>query len=125
MSMEHSTTEGARMNAAIKARWIAALTNGEYRQIHGALHKAWPHLNMFCALGVLCELHRLETHADYWRGPDGRGKFAYLENFDYLPSAVARWAGLPELPEMPISLIALDQQGLSFAGIAAEIARYL
>lgn len=124
MSMDHSTTAagGARMNAAIKARWVEALESGQYEQIHGALHT---HLNLFCALGVLCELHRLETRADYWRGPDGRGRLAYLENFDYLPHAVARWAGLPELPAMPINLIALDQQGLSFDQIAAEIRKHL
>lgn len=119
--INHSTTENsARMNEAIKARWIAALTDGQYEQVRGALHT---HLNLFCALGVLCELHRLETHADYWHGPDGRGRRAYLGNFDYLPGEVREWAGTPE--RWPINPIALDQRGLSFAEIADEIAKHL
>lgn len=103
------------MNERIKTLWTAALTSGTYEQVHGRLHKT----PGFCALGVLCDLHQLETHADHWRGPDGRGDFYYLGNPYYLPQAVEDWAGLPEEPA--INIIALDQQGLSFAEIARAI----
>lgn len=123
MSMDHSTTESTRMNAAIKARWVEALTSGQYRQVRFSLYRPWPYTNMFSASGVLCELHRLETHADHWRGPDGNGDFYYLDNPYYIPQEVRDWAGMPE--HWPIDLGALDRQGLSFDQIAAEIARHL
>lgn len=119
--MDHSTTD--HMNTAIRDRWIAALTSREYQQMHFSLHTTWPYLNMFSAAGVLCELHRLETRTDYWRGPDGNGDFYYLDHPYYIPQEVRDWAGMPE--RWPIDLNALDQQGLSFSAIAAEIARVL
>jgi hypothetical protein len=79
-----------RMNPAIKALWLDALRSGEYEQIHGRLHQGMG----FCALGVLCDLHRLATGADHWRGPDGNGNLAYLDKFCFPPRAVLDWAGL-------------------------------
>lgn len=40
------------MNADLKAKWIAALRSGDYRQVQGYLHNE----GGFCCLGVLCDL---------------------------------------------------------------------
>jgi hypothetical protein len=104
------------MNQRIKQLWIAALRSGDYRQERAALHRTAP--DRFCPFGVLCELHRLETHADYWRGPLQRGDFAYLGSVWRPPLIVLEWAGWPLLPEMPpLNIIELNQR-LSFPEIA-------
>ena len=41
------------MNPEIKAKWVAALRSGEYKQAKGQLRIG----NSFCCLGVLCNLH--------------------------------------------------------------------
>ena len=45
------------MNQEIKAKWVAALRSGEYKQTTGYLEKNGYH----CCLGVLCEISKLET----------------------------------------------------------------
>jgi hypothetical protein len=50
------------MNIEIKARWIAALRSGQYKQGQGNLH---PTPKCFCALGVLCDLYAKE-HGMEW-----------------------------------------------------------
>lgn len=42
-----------RMNPEIKARWVAALRSGEYKQGRGDLRRE---SGEFCCLGVLCDL---------------------------------------------------------------------
>lgn len=42
------------MDKAIKARWVAALRSGKYKQGAGVLHNV--DKNTFCCLGVLCEI---------------------------------------------------------------------
>lgn len=41
------------MNPEIKAKWIAALTSGEYEQTTKMLHRT---NNGYCCLGVLCDV---------------------------------------------------------------------
>lgn len=41
------------MNPEIKAKWIAALTSGEYEQTRNYLHRID---DGYCCLGVLCEV---------------------------------------------------------------------
>lgn len=41
------------MNPEIKAKWIAALTSGEYEQTRNYLHRTG---DGYCCLGVLCEV---------------------------------------------------------------------
>jgi hypothetical protein len=41
------------MNDEWKAKWVAALTSGKYKQTKGTLTDK----NGFCCLGVLCDIH--------------------------------------------------------------------
>lgn len=70
------------MDQAVKAKWVAALRSGEYKQAKGALKDG----GGFCCLGVLCDLHSKETGRAW---DDGR----YLGAEKDLPDEVREWAG--------------------------------
>lgn len=109
------------MNTRIKALWLAALRSGEFTQIRDALHRQRTAAGEWCALGVLCELHRQEF-GGMWAGPDGRGDFYYLGNSSYLPQAVYNWAEMQV--NAPINIVELNKT-LTFAGIADQIEAHL
>jgi hypothetical protein len=44
------------VNTEIKAKWVAALRSGEYKQIKGNLKTS----SGYCCLGVLCEIDDIE-----------------------------------------------------------------
>lgn len=44
------------MTPELKAKWIAALRSGEYKQTRGRLLRNWRGEDRFCCLGVLCEI---------------------------------------------------------------------
>lgn len=46
-----------RMDPEIKARWVAALRSGEYRQGRGALCTPSVDGDLYCCLGILASLH--------------------------------------------------------------------
>ena len=50
------------MNPEIKARWVAALRSGKYKQTKGFLRCD----ESFCCLGVLCDV----VEPEYWNGED-------------------------------------------------------
>lgn len=84
------------MDARIKKLWVEALRSGEFQQGQSTLR----YNELYCCLGVLCELHRRETGKGEWRRinyvgdgymPIGQGPHLY-----YLPPEVQVWAGLKE-----------------------------
>lgn len=77
------------MNPEVKARWVAALRSGEYKQTTGCLSRA----DGFCCLGVLCDLHAKET-GTLWT--EGDTKRSYFGVWAVLPPAVGDWASLSE-----------------------------
>ena len=80
------------MNANIKSKWVAALRSGQYKQGQYALRTD----NKFCPLGLLCELHRLETGQENWKTfANVKGCCSsYFGNSLALPEKVILWAGL-------------------------------
>jgi hypothetical protein len=48
------------MDAALKAKWVAALRSGEYQQGKGKFE----HDGKFCCLGVLCKVAGLPTRSE-------------------------------------------------------------
>lgn len=75
------------MNPEIKAKWIAALRSGKYKQGTGQLKQE----DRFCCLGVLCDLHRKECPEErQWNGG------FYFDIVTTLPKEVIFWAGLNE-----------------------------
>jgi hypothetical protein len=82
------------MNQVVKAKWVAALRSGEYKQTTGQLKKTEGH----CCLGVLCELH-LKEHPESkgFHYPDGlEGVVVYGNSPGMLADEVRRWAGLDD-----------------------------
>lgn len=126
------------MNSEIKTRWLAALRSGQYGQgRNGYLRQG----NLFCCLGVLCDLAVQDGLASWGDMPDtdehdahqilvwdGRTVEESEGNYDYLPGEVQRWAGLPDrdpsvaIEYMPYQLSDLnDNQNKNFSKIADYI----
>jgi hypothetical protein len=94
------------MDPNIKTLWVNALRSGQYKQISGNLCKEVNGTSCFCALGVLCEVHRIH-HLNrngldifgwgyYWKGTrnDWDWRRTYLGADTSLPETVREWAGL-------------------------------
>jgi hypothetical protein len=115
--------EFAKMNPAIKAKWVAALRSGEYKQ--GKAYLNGP--GGFCCLGVLCDLMVKEGDAPDWAAnPEGE-KSVFANWLTTLPPHVAIWAELqhdefgPRIGPNEESLAALNDGGMPFTQIAALI----
>ena len=92
------------MNEEVKVKWIEALKSGQYEQGKRRLRTG----DKFCCLGVLCDLHAIET-GRAWEEEKYRG--AYLGKTDYLPSEVKEWAEL--ISNDPMVGVGHDQVNLS------------
>lgn len=99
------------MNKKVQKQWIKALLGGEYEQGKKSLHPK----SKFCCLGVLCDIHRLETNGPNWCIWTG-----YLDNKYLLPYEVENWADI-----LDSDLIALaqlnDTRNITFPEIAYVI----
>jgi len=90
------------MKTDIQDRWTTALRSGKYSQARGKLIRD----GGFCCLGVLCDLHSIETGTP-WIGT------AYRLNNSSLPPEVMEWAGLkPNDPNVHVMYRQGDYQGL-------------
>ncbi len=119
------------MNSEIKAKWVSALRSGEYKQ---GQFKLRDENDNFCCLGVLCDLHSKETR-NQWVQSEA-GNFRYIGgSSEYLPTAVAKWAGININPVLPVKigqgetvdyLMRInDVRGFTFTEIAALIEEHL
>ena len=105
------------MNHEIKAKWVAALRSGEYKQGQRYLRVD----DTFCCLGVLCDLHAKATGGE-WEG------FAYFDAIEVPPAPVYEWAGIDDQrtgPGAPNNLAYANDHGKAFAEIADIIEREL
>lgn len=104
------------MNPEIKAKWVAALRSGKYKQGQNRLRRK----NEFCCLGVLCDLHAKATGARW----DGE---SYFGHEILTPDAVREWGDLPD--DDPFIdddyLSSHNDEGKTFAKIADIIEREL
>ncbi len=114
------------MNPEIKAKWVAALRSGEYKQATGRLRVD----DSFCCLGVLCDLHAKFTGTVWWQNENRQ--FEYKGQRQILPEPVIEWAAIPHefgdniyLHHKRICLSAENDEGVSFAEIADIIEREL
>lgn len=87
-----------KLKPEVKAKWIAALTSGEYKQGRNWLRTSE---DGFCCLGVLCDLYAKEHpgFAEWGRPSMGRVEFKTVDNYrglnysgQYAPGAVLEWA---------------------------------
>lgn len=102
----------AKMNPAVKKKWVAALRSGEYEQGRELLREG----NRFCCLGVLCDLHAKQTKRA-WEGSSYGG-------FYLPPSKVVRWAGLPnENPLVGKRELSVHNDGCGAGGAGGPVKR--
>jgi hypothetical protein len=121
-----------KINPEVKAKWVAALRSGEYKQCKGRLHSPD---GGFCCLGVLSDI-AVKHGIGEWRHI-GRGIcFISDSSLDevMLPEAVSEWAGFgyPERMGGRVSvdnasdcLAAHNDAGRTFAEIADAIEEQL
>ena len=119
------------MNKIIKAKWIAALTSGDYKQAREALAYTRPSgAKSYCCLGVLCDIYQKE-HPDSsaW----GNKRLEHQDDFqttkgvagelNYPPAHVLSWAGIGDA--WATSLAADNDHGKTFADISFKIEKSL
>lgn len=76
------------MNKEAIKKWLAALRSGDYRKCDGIMHLG----DMFCAYGVLCDLHATEFGKE-WHTPDWND-VSYYHGASYIPpQQVKDWLG--------------------------------
>lgn len=109
------------MNQEIKAKWVAALRSGEYKQGEGQLRSG----DKFCCLGVLCNLHA-QAHPEV--AATQSDPELYMGERFLPPATVRAWAGFafadgPNGPYLRLGhrtdhLPVLNDQDLNFKQIA-------
>lgn len=116
--------------AELEAKWIEALTSGQYAQGEGKLHimAMDDEPDKYCCLGVLCDVY----DPSGWKKIDSTTAYAYVSkmNKEYPPSFIVDEAGLRqttdrETSEMsnPVTNLTMlnDTYHLTFAEIAAVV----
>ena len=83
------------MNVEIAEKWATALESGQYKQARQGLCTP----EGFCCLGVLTDLHRIETGKGHWAPVERILDLKYLSedggaSWGYLPRIVQTWAGV-------------------------------
>ncbi len=113
------------MNKRIKKLWVEALKGGEYEQGTKLLCNQYSkEYDKFCCLGVLCNLHSLETEEGWFESPCLDGAMMYSvageSGAGVPPIPVKIWAGLED--KNIGKLVELnDNKGATFQ----EIAKYI
>jgi hypothetical protein len=109
------------MKPEVKAKWIAALRSGEYKQGRGVLRDG----DTFCCLGVLCDLHAKATGGQ-WKitfHSSGQSRQEYFGHMTLLPETVQTWSGVNDSlgGYADTSLAGQNDKGAAFRKIAALI----
>ena len=83
------------MNPDLKARWTTKLRSGEYLQGKGALRQRAEERDLFCCLGVLCEIAVDEGAVHRSEKPGAIGwHYSYDEEGGVLPIGLEEWSGI-------------------------------
>lgn len=109
------------MKKQIKKQWVEALRSGEYQKGKGFLHKQHRGKDLFCALGVLCDV----AGDDYWLRYENTNKWGMPINeggksslgIVVLPYRIMKKVGL-SLSEQTLVWRMNDAINLSFEEIA-------
>ena len=120
-----------KMVPEVKAKWLAALRSGDFKQGQGSLHTIEPVVGeRFCCLGVLCKLAADEgvipapIRSDFAR----KNWVVYDGAASLLPKSVSRWSGIADgfgaYGESGLATLANDNDaGMTFPEIADIIER--
>lgn len=102
------------MDAKIKAKWVAALRSGDYKQTTNKLRSS----QGFCCLGVLCDIIDPTGWKQYTQV---NGVMQFRNEIDHLPVSVVEEVG--EFLQSP--LIRMNDSGKPFDQIADYIEKNL
>jgi hypothetical protein len=116
-----------KMNESVKARWVAALRSGKYKQTKEHLKDR----QGYCCLGVLCDIYATERGKSKWE-PSRLNSFAdgefSIDHQDHgIPSAVVGiwaefdWRRKVEIDGEYKQLYFHNDDGRTFAEIADAI----
>lgn len=111
------------MNKDVKKKWLAALRSGKYTKGVSKLHQSRSdNTEIYCCLGVLCELAVDEGIID---PPDKEdyGIYFYQEQSAFLPMEVLKWAGLKNTTQK--NLAVLNDNSQTFDPIIRKISKNL
>lgn len=125
-----------RMDPDIKARWVAALRSGEYKQGRHRLKRRREHQKSeYCCLGVLCEIAVQDGVIKPPEKIEDEGfpgsAYKYEGDKFSLGPRVQEWAGIESNPAVKdpnghwSSLADMNDDGASFEEIADVIERQL
>jgi hypothetical protein len=108
------------MNKEIKAKWIAALRGGKYRQGREQLRKG----GRFCCLGVLCNIHAQENPI---LAATQDNQEWYFGSKIFLANRLMRWSGVSRVTQVVLSDMNDGTYGkpASFKEIASYIKKNL
>lgn len=122
------------MKRDVMEKWVAALRGGDYMQGYGRLRQQGGSEPLFCALGVLCQVHHDETHSASWSHQPindcwsyGRSAIRSCDRDRYsecLPACVMEWAGISSPNarlDVTRSVSSINDDGKDFATIADAI----
>lgn len=127
------------MKKDIKNLWVQALRSGKYKQGYIALREG----NTYSALGVLCDLYRINEDNGYWTTIVWDSdpvcywfRVGVYTCYAFVPTHVSFWSGLDTGDGrfyvwdrdmlIPKSVLGLnDKEGLDFNQIADKIDKYL
>jgi hypothetical protein len=106
------------MNPELKSRWTTKLRSGDYPQGKGALRKRGEEQDLFCCLGVLCEIAADEGVVHRSVRPKNVGwNCDYNEEGAVLPIELEAWSGI-SLDDRQELMDMNDMQGKTFMEIA-------
>ena len=114
------------MDATWKAKWVAALRSGEYKQGRGRLRSED---DEYCCLGVLCEIAAQVGVIERAAPPPNTSSVAWRYGgwHDYLPMSLADVVRLdtynPTIED--VQLTNMNDEGKSFLEIADLIEKHL
>jgi len=96
------------MDSTFKARWVAALTSGNYKQGFSVLHRITDTGDEFCCLGVACKLladdGKIESAPHDWSVPSTARVMLYNgTDIHYMPVVARDKLGLPHYEMMRLA----------------------
>jgi hypothetical protein len=101
------------LNAELKAKWVAALKSGEYKQGQGVLYDE--EHGTHCCLGVLCRVAGVDPNDGRLTYKGDKNEVGWL-----VPPKLAAEVGLDRASLQHLAL-QLNDRGVSFKEIAANI----
>ena len=107
-----------------RKKWQEYLRSGKFeqgkRQLLWKTDRGKDGPDLYCCLGVGCELFRVETKSGEWRGSGITTDFHFAKsnivehNSVVFPLTISHWFGLPELDEEVIKIVLDSSQSILY-----------